>query len=516
MFSWKLDGKPKAADDSAFVTILSGTHTRAVDALGLRMENYGSGTFIVDWDVAQTLPEHDQAVGVATFTYSRAGPGGGDDDRRRLQGHPGRRHGGHRPLRRHLPLHGDAGRGRRASLRARTATTSPTRTRRTRRRRRSRFTAAGWRRAPAAPTTSCRAATSRRRSTGTATVSECWDVSFASQYQEVSYDPTDPTETGARRRAALSTTRSSSARALRADNLEAPGAGGARGCTRKMSQPSLQLIDGGQPADSRAALRELYTKYGGTVYGRCQYLLGDRTKAEDAMQDVFAKALSHWHEFRTEASPLTWLIRIATHHCLNLLRAERAPWHRGSSARSARAARGTAGRSCSRIARRCASCWRGWTSRRSRRLIHYFVDEMTLDEVAAAIGRSVPTVRKRLSSVATLRETVQHEQLKVTHESGKRTHRRADAAPASRGRSAGRGGARHRGARDRVRGLPRAHPRARRRAAPVRGRRSPSSASRRASSGRRAARGRRGAVDARRASWMAPVLAVAAGGRAAG
>ena len=64
------------------------------------------------------------------------------------------------------------------------------------------------------------------------------------------------------------------------------------------------------------------------MYSRCQYLLGDRTRAEDAMQDVFAKALGHWHEFRNEASPLTWLVRIATHHCLNVLRAERAPWHK--------------------------------------------------------------------------------------------------------------------------------------------------------------------------------------------
>ena len=90
--------------------------------------------------------------------------------------------------------------------------------------------------------------------------------------------------------------------------MEPRGGRGAPGPTR-MSQPSLKVIDGGQPADSRAALRELYTKYGGTVYGRCQYLLGDRTKAEDAMQDVFAKALGHWHEFRSESSPLTWLVR---------------------------------------------------------------------------------------------------------------------------------------------------------------------------------------------------------------
>ena len=94
-----------------------------------------------------------------------------------------------------------------------------------------------------------------------------------------------------------------------------------------MSQPTLQLLAGEKPADSRAALRELYTKYGGSVYGRCHYLLGDSTAAEDAMQDVFAKALGHWHEFRNEASPLTWLTRIATHHCLNVLRAARAPWH---------------------------------------------------------------------------------------------------------------------------------------------------------------------------------------------
>ena len=32
--------------------------------------------------------------------------------------------------------------------------------------------------------------------------------------------------------------------------------------------------------------------------------------------------------------------------------------------------------------------------------IHYHVDEMTLEEVAALLGRSVPTVRKRLQEFA--------------------------------------------------------------------------------------------------------------------
>jgi RNA polymerase sigma-70 factor (ECF subfamily) len=34
--------------------------------------------------------------------------------------------------------------------------------------------------------------------------------------------------------------------------------------------------------------------------------------------------------------------------------------------------------------------------------VHHYVDEMTLEEVARAVGRSVPTVRKRLDAFAAL------------------------------------------------------------------------------------------------------------------
>jgi RNA polymerase sigma-70 factor, ECF subfamily len=97
----------------------------------------------------------------------------------------------------------------------------------------------------------------------------------------------------------------------------------------KGSSPHLHVIAGerGRTAsDARTPLRDLYEKYGGSVYGRCVYILKDRAKAEDAMQDVFAKALEHFASFRSEASPLTWLMKIATHHCLNVIRSERAGW----------------------------------------------------------------------------------------------------------------------------------------------------------------------------------------------
>lgn len=154
-----------------------------------------------------------------------------------------------------------------------------------------------------------------------------------------------------------------------------------------------------------ADLNELYTRFGGSVYGRCLYLLKDKAKAEDAMQDVFAKALDHGGGFRGESSPMTWLMTIATNHCLNLLRAERAPWHaRFAEHETGRASRHADGAGPHLFENREAV--RQALSRVDPETqaiaIHYYVDEMTLEEVAAAVGRSIPTIRKRLETFAAL------------------------------------------------------------------------------------------------------------------
>ncbi len=64
-YDYALEGKPKTADDGAYVTVLSGSH----HANG---KLYGNGTFLVDWDAAKQLPMSDGNVGTAVFTYSRA------------------------------------------------------------------------------------------------------------------------------------------------------------------------------------------------------------------------------------------------------------------------------------------------------------------------------------------------------------------------------------------------------------------------------------------------------------
>jgi RNA polymerase sigma-70 factor (ECF subfamily) len=167
------------------------------------------------------------------------------------------------------------------------------------------------------------------------------------------------------------------------------------------TQPSLRVMKGGAPAESgREPLRELYQKYGPSVYGRCHYLLRDRARAEDAMQDVFARALEHYDGFRAESSPLTWLMKIATHHCLNLLRADRAGWHARFAAEERARGEGHGGPQVFELRDQVRKLLGRFDLETQAAAVHYHVDEMTLEEVAALLGRSVPTIRKRLEAVA--------------------------------------------------------------------------------------------------------------------
>jgi RNA polymerase sigma-70 factor (ECF subfamily) len=176
-----------------------------------------------------------------------------------------------------------------------------------------------------------------------------------------------------------------------------------------MPQPALKLIDGGQK-DRRALLRELYSTHGGSVYGRCRYLLKDATKAEDAMQEVFARALTHVEEFRAEVSPLAWLMKIATHHCLNQLRAERAPWRRWFERDEAARPEGVGGAQAMETRELVRTLLSRVDEETQAAVVHYWVDGMTMEEVAALLERSVPTVRKRLERFAALTS----EELKVS------------------------------------------------------------------------------------------------------
>lgn len=164
-------------------------------------------------------------------------------------------------------------------------------------------------------------------------------------------------------------------------------------------RPAVTVIEGGKER-ARPTLERLYETCGPAVRSRCRYLLKDEAEAEDAMHEVFARALQGLESFRSESSPVTWLVQIATHHCLNVMRSRNAAWREETKriARLAPVVDGGGGPLEGRdLVRALLSQFDEETQRAA---IHYHVDEMTLEEVAEALGRSVPTVRKRLSKFA--------------------------------------------------------------------------------------------------------------------
>ena len=143
-------------------------------------------------------------------------------------------------------------------------------------------------------------------------------------------------------------------------------------------------------------LEALYERYGHEVYRRCRYLLGSDDAAWDAVLDVFLKVDRARDGFRRDASWLTWLMRITTNHCLNVLRAGRVRQGAGLLAPEALDHEGRCEPAVAERAAQVRGVLELFDPKTQAAAIHYWVDEMSQEEVAAAVGLSVPTVRKRL------------------------------------------------------------------------------------------------------------------------
>jgi RNA polymerase sigma-70 factor (ECF subfamily) len=73
----------------------------------------------------------------------------------------------------------------------------------------------------------------------------------------------------------------------------------------------------------RAQVAELYSSLGPAVYRRCLKLLRDRDAARDATQDVFMKLVRDMDRLQDRETVMPWIYRVATNHCLNLMRSRR-------------------------------------------------------------------------------------------------------------------------------------------------------------------------------------------------
>lgn len=70
----------------------------------------------------------------------------------------------------------------------------------------------------------------------------------------------------------------------------------------------------------RQAVEALYARYAPVIFRRARVLLGRDADAWDAVQEVFTRMLTSGDSFRGEARPMTWVYRVTTNTCLNLLR----------------------------------------------------------------------------------------------------------------------------------------------------------------------------------------------------
>lgn len=90
-----------------------------------------------------------------------------------------------------------------------------------------------------------------------------------------------------------------------------------------MSDPMLiewvnAAIDGDQDA-----FAELVYTFQDAVYNLCYRMLGERSEAEDATQEAFLRAYLNLQRYDQNRSFKTWILSIASNHCIDRIRKRR-------------------------------------------------------------------------------------------------------------------------------------------------------------------------------------------------
>ena len=165
--------------------------------------------------------------------------------------------------------------------------------------------------------------------------------------------------------------------------------------------------------DPSTSIELLYRRYGAVVYRRARTLLGDEDLAWDVVQEIFMQMLRGEAVFRHESAPTTWLYRVTTNRCLNMLR---------DSGRHARRLEivvpGAAGADDgappveARIA--VQQLARHLDAELCELAVYAFVDHLSQDEIGQVAGLSRKTVGRRLQQFCEQAAVLFDQRRKVT------------------------------------------------------------------------------------------------------
>jgi RNA polymerase sigma-70 factor (ECF subfamily) len=143
------------------------------------------------------------------------------------------------------------------------------------------------------------------------------------------------------------------------------------------------------------AFEELVRRHRLATYRVALRMLGDEGDAEDATQDAFVQAWRNLAGFRADAAFSTWMYRVVTNRCLNMLRARRrteplAESHEAPASRPDRIAEARwqvqdLKRAIGRL-----------TPEQRAPLVLRELEGRTYEEIATALDVSIPAVKSRL------------------------------------------------------------------------------------------------------------------------
>jgi RNA polymerase sigma-70 factor (ECF subfamily) len=166
------------------------------------------------------------------------------------------------------------------------------------------------------------------------------------------------------------------------------------------------------------AFEQLMRQHNGRLFRIVRAILKDDAEAEDALQDAYVDAYRHIGEFKGTAQLGTWLTRIAVNHALMRLRKHRRerqviPMHEPDVDALSEAESVPDPSAESPVTTTLRAEMRALLERRIDELPVAFrtafvmreVEEMTVDETAAALGIPPATVRTRLFRARTLLRT---------------------------------------------------------------------------------------------------------------
>lgn len=80
-----------------------------------------------------------------------------------------------------------------------------------------------------------------------------------------------------------------------------------------------QLFDRYLDGEAEAVFKHLTQVHGQRLYGHARGMMGTHEDADDALQNALIKVWQNLHRFKGNSSFFTWMYRITTNECLNLL-----------------------------------------------------------------------------------------------------------------------------------------------------------------------------------------------------